>query len=69
MSEQDANRLARFQSALLDVLHECSTLEELRDRLEKDEAFEPYRDYVQSFDSRMLLTAAELTKKWGVRLD
>lgn len=67
--ERDAEKLAQFQTALLDVLHECSTIEELRERLDKDSAFEPYRDYVRAFDPRMLLTAAELTKKWGMRLD
>jgi hypothetical protein len=38
-------------------------------RLENDEAFAPYRDYVRSMEPRALDVASELVRKWGMRTD
>lgn len=64
---RDAGDLARFQSALLDLLHEPLSVDEIRQRLLSDPEFAVYRSYVEAMEPRMLEVAAELTKKWGVR--
>lgn len=66
-NDHDAGDLARFQSALLDLLHESLTVEKIRQRLRSDPEFAAYREYVDAMEPRMLAVAAELTKKWGVR--
>ncbi len=65
----DANEatLARFQSALLVLLAEDLPERAIRERLEADPAFAPFRDHVRSFDRGALGIAARVVKKWGRR--
>ena len=60
-------QIARFQAALLDLLAQDLPLPVIRERLAQDEAFAIFREYVQSFEPRMLEVAALLVKKWGKR--
>ena len=64
MPPTDAD-LADFQSALLELLAQPLSPAEIERRLRTDAAFAPYRDYVESFDLRMIEVAAALVKKWG----
>ena len=59
--------LADFQAALLELLDGPLTADEILARLRTDEVFAPYRDYIDTFEPRMVEVAAELTKKWGRR--
>lgn len=61
------HNLAAFQAALLHLLAEDLPPEEFRRRLKSDAAFEPYQDYIATFEPRMIEVAAELVKKWGRR--
>jgi len=60
-------RIANFQCALLELLAQSLTPQEIQQRLENDAAFAPYAEYVATFELRMIEVAAELTKKWGRR--
>ena len=64
MNKQE--RLARFQATMLDLLAKHSSLSELQHALQDHPDLAEFQDYVQSFDPRMMMIAAELTKKWGV---
>ena len=64
--EQD-RRLDEFQAALLELLDQPLAVDEILARLRTDEAFAPYREYVETFEPRMVEVAAELVKKWGRR--
>lgn len=57
--------LAAFQAALLELLAQDLPVEEVMRRLRHDPAFERFRDYVDSFEPRMIEVAAGLVKKWG----
>lgn len=61
--------LAAFQSALLELLAQPLTPAEIARRLQTDPAFTAHRDYIGSFDPRMIEVAALLVKKWGRRSD
>ncbi len=62
---EDDDELARFQLALLTLLHQESNLAEIMRRLKSDEAFAPFRSYIDTFDPRAIEIAAEITKKWA----
>ena len=59
--------LAAFQAALLDLLARDIPLAEILQALDENSAFAPYRDYVASFEPRMVEVAAALVKKWDQR--
>ena len=63
----ESNDLAAFQAALLDLLASPLTPQEMLHHLRTDAAFDPYRDYIDTFELRMVEVAAALTKKWGRR--
>ena len=65
--DRDDEALARFQSALLLLLKEDLPEAAVRERLENDPAFEPYRAEVRAIDSRALGIAARVVKKWARR--
>ncbi len=58
--------LDAFQAALLDVLARARSGEEALRELTEHPACVPFRDYVATFEPRMLQVAAELVRKWGV---
>jgi hypothetical protein len=62
-----AEEVALFQAALLDLFAQNLPLQTVQQRLNEDEAFVPFRDYVQSFEPRMLEVAMLLVGKWGKR--
>jgi hypothetical protein len=57
--------LAAFQAALLDLLYQPLTPQEILARLKTDAAFKPYASYVEKMDVRSVEVAAHLVKKWG----
>jgi len=57
--------LGAFQAALVELLAQDLPVEEIQRRLRQDPAFERFRDYVDSFEPRMIEVAAGLVKKWG----
>ena len=59
--------LAEFQAALLELLDEPLSADEIISRLQNDAVFAPYRRYIDTFEPRMVEVAAELIKKWGRR--
>ena len=61
--------LAAFQSALLELLAEPLPPSESQHRLRTDAAFAAHRDYVETFDLRMIEVASALVKKWGQRIE
>ena len=63
--EEDED-LARFQLALLTLLHQESNLQEIQRRLKSDPEFAPFQAYIDTFDPRALEIAAEITKRWAV---
>jgi hypothetical protein len=63
----DEERLARFQAALLEILAQPLDTEGLARCLAADPDCEPYREYLATFEPRMLEVAAALVKKWGRR--
>lgn len=67
MVEANVEQLARFQSALMDLLAQNLSAAELESRLLSDAAFIPFRQYLQGCEPRMLQVAADLVKKWGRR--
>ena len=64
---RDDEALARFQSALLLLLKEDLPEAAVRERLETDPAFEPFRADVRAIDARALGIAARVVKKWARR--
>ena len=58
-----------FRCSALEVLAQDLPLIEIERRLSEDAAFAGFRDYVQSFEPRMLAVAVQLVKKWGKRSD
>jgi hypothetical protein len=67
MPTDEQQAIADFEAALLEVLSQDLPLAELQRRLAEDAAFAGFRDYVGSFEPRMLETASLLVKKWGRR--
>ena len=63
----ESKQLADFQAALLEILARDESPEQLLERMNRHPACEPYRDYLASFELKMVEVAAELVKKWGVR--
>ena len=61
----DEIELAQFQAALLELLAQSISPEEIARRLREDAVFAPYREYSASFEPRFLEVAASLVKKWG----
>ena len=64
----DNAALWEFQTALLELLSQPLPAEEKLRRLHIDAAFEPYREYTQTFDLRSVAVASELVLKWGKKL-
>jgi len=67
MADHDDEALARFQSALLLLLQEDLPEAAVRDRLDRDPEFEPYRAEVRAMDPRALGIAARVVKRWARR--
>jgi len=61
----DEIELARFQAALLELLAQPISSEEIARRLREEAVFAPYREYSAGFEPRFLEVAASLVKKWG----
>jgi len=59
--------LASYQKALLELFAGDLTDAERQERLRTDPAFQPYQDYIASFDPRCTEVASELVRKWSVR--
>jgi hypothetical protein len=69
MTVERDEQLAKFHAELLEILSEQKSLDEIRSRLESNEAFGPYRDYTETFETRMIEVAVALVRKWGRRVD
>jgi hypothetical protein len=65
--EPTPEQIAQFQAGLLELLAQDLPVEELQKRLKEEEAFAAFREYVQSFEPRMMEVASLLVKKWGKR--
>ena len=65
MSEQE--KLADFQAHLLELLGQEIPMEEILVRLKREPAFASYREYIRTFEPRMVEVASKLVKKWGRR--
>lgn len=63
----DHEELAAFQAALLELLHSDLPPAHIVDQLRDDPAFDAYRDWVDTFEPRMVETAAALVKRWARR--
>jgi hypothetical protein len=63
LEEQDKS--AAFQAALLTLLDQKMSPQEMMRTLSTDPQFEVFRQYVQSFDLDMIEVASVLVKKWG----
>jgi len=61
----DEVQLACFQAALLDLLAQPISADEIARRLREEAVFAPYREYSVGFELRFLEVAAALVKKWG----
>lgn len=64
--EEDAE-LARYQTALCELLYQDLPPAEIARRLATDEAFAPYRDYVKSFEPHLIEAVGMLQRRWGRR--
>lgn len=71
MSSQPAElaRLAAFQATMLTTLHAGHDPDAMRASLLRSATDPALAEYVCGFDDRMLIVAAELVRKWGVRPD
>lgn len=66
MSTPELDQLAAFQARLLETLYSGVEPETMIKRLLKEPHItEPMRQYVSCVDSRMLVVASELVRKWG----
>ena len=63
----DEMSLARFQAALLEQLATERSPAEILKQLRSLPELAPFREYIDSFESRPLEVAACLVKKWGRR--
>lgn len=61
------DELARFQDALLTLLSSGMSIDEIEHALRTDVSFDPFREYVATFEPRMIEVAVELLEKWGHR--
>lgn len=65
----DRAAIAEFQAALLELLaEEGMDAVRARERLASEPQFEAFRDWVATFEPRMIETAIVLTRRWGRRL-
>ena len=62
-----AAELEQFQAALLELLAQDLTLDEITHHLKTDAAFAPFQNYVNTFEPRFVEVASSLVKKWGKR--
>lgn len=63
--DEEREKLALFQSRLMQLLWEEAAPAKIREALLADEALAPFHDYVASMEDRMIAVAAELAHKWG----
>jgi hypothetical protein len=68
MPEPPDDALLRYQDALMNLLASNVPVSEIQKRLREDEVFQPYKNYVESFEPRMIEVAIELINKWGQRI-
>ncbi len=59
--------LAAFQAAMLELFIADLPPEEAVRRLQSDPAFASYRGWIDTFEPRMIETAASLVRKWAKR--
>lgn len=63
----DDQLLAHVQAALLEILDSRLPPDEIGARLRSDPRLVDYADWIETFEPRMIETAALLVKKWGRR--
>ncbi len=63
----EKSELIEYQDALLELLSSGLHQSIILERLETDQRFERYRDYVREFDPDMVDVACELMGKWAKR--
>lgn len=56
-----------FQAALLLALHEAAGVDDVLAHLRADARTEPFREYVDAMDRRMIEVAIVITRRWAVR--
>lgn len=61
----DVETYSYFQDRLLQLLWEMETPARVRAALLADAKLEPFRDYIEQMEDRMIEVAAELVHKWG----
>lgn len=59
--------LSYFQARLLDLLASDLSETEVLEQLKADPELAEFRDYISSWEPRMVNLAQHLTKKWGMK--
>ncbi len=61
------NALQKYQQRLMELLDSHISPSEIRRQLIEDLDCSVYRNYIESFDNRMIEIGKELTQKWAQR--
>jgi hypothetical protein len=64
---EEQDKLAAFQAALLTLLDQEQSAEDMLHTLSTHPQFDHFRSYVESFDLDMVDVASTLVKKWAQR--
>jgi len=67
MTVERDEQLATYQAELLKLLSQPSSLDTVCASLASADGFQTYREYVSTFEPRMVEVAVALVKRWGVR--
>lgn len=65
--DKDPRTVSSFQSALLQILAEDLSIDEVMEKLRNEESFAAFQDQIALWEPRMVRVASELVKKWGRR--
>ena len=67
MSDGGIDRLARLQDALSELFYARLSPAEVARRLASDAVFEDYRNWVTTFDERLIAAQNATVRTWAVR--
>lgn len=59
--------LEQLQSAIYKLLEEDRDASSIKEELKRDSRFDPFADYIDSMEPRMLEVSQELIRKWGIK--
>jgi hypothetical protein len=63
----DEDELARYQAALTELFTQDLPPEAIAARLQSDDAFAPFRRYVETFPLHLIASVGMLQRRWGRR--